>query len=80
MSEPLIHSHESDCLPDNHRLANSSVYCSLCKMMVHAFNNECMAMWVETGLGNYCIDCFYAEVTRADYSGFYQKMGLPDEK
>jgi hypothetical protein len=26
--------------------------------MIHAFNNECMSTWVETGVGNFCIECF----------------------
>lgn len=56
--EPVIHSHITDCLPDEHKQAYESVYCCACKEMVHAFNNECMQTWVETGQGNYCGNCF----------------------
>ena len=56
--EPLIHSHITDMLPEDNPLAYETVYCEVCEHMVHASNNECMTTWVESGLGNYCLDCF----------------------
>lgn len=47
MTEPLIHSFVTDCLPDDHPWAHKTVMCGRCNEMVHAFNNECMAEWVE---------------------------------
>jgi len=52
MSEPLVHSHRSDELPDDHVLAHKTVYCESCAEendgeMLHADNNECMQTWVE---------------------------------
>lgn len=66
--EPLIHSHITDVLPDNHPLANKQVHCERCRALVHAFNNECMQTWLETGQGNYCILCFL-DVKRLDQPG-----------
>ncbi len=60
-AEPLIHSHIEDCLPEGHRLAWASVFCAVCGEMVHCENNECMQIWVETGVGDYCLPCFAAE-------------------
>lgn len=56
MREPQIHSHITDALPEDHPLADQSVYCDEenCGEMLHAFNNECMQTWVETGVGNFC--------------------------
>ena len=56
--EPLIHSHITDCLPEEHPLADESVYCKECNIMCHAFNNECLTTWVESKWGNYCMECF----------------------
>ena len=56
--EPLIHSHITDELPDDHPLAQKSVYCSRCLVMLHAVNNECMQTWFETEYGNFCTKCF----------------------
>ena len=58
MREPLIHSHITDELLDDHPLAFKTVDCEKCGVMVHASNNECMQTWVETGEGNYCLRCF----------------------
>lgn len=58
MNEPQIHSHITDGLPHMHPLADEQVTCTRCGVLVHAFNNECMQTWVETGLGNYCLVCF----------------------
>lgn len=57
-TEPLIHSHITDSLPDEHPNAILSVYCDKCKEMIHAFNNECMQTWLETEQGNFCTKCF----------------------
>jgi len=54
---PRIHG-AVDYLPKEHPLANESIYCDECKVMIHAFNNETMRNWIETQLGNYCLDCF----------------------
>jgi hypothetical protein len=57
--EPTIWSHETDCLPDNHRLAGDMVYCDSCRKIVHSANNECMQVWLEAKNGNFCFKCFY---------------------
>lgn len=59
MRDPILHLGIKDRLPDNHPLASQSVYCENCGGSVHAFNNETMDSWVETGKGNFCLDCFY---------------------
>ena len=72
MSEPLIHSHLTDVLPMDHPLANDSVYCKKCNVMLHASNNECMQTWIETALGNFCTKCFpVVEVLDGEY---FQKV------
>lgn len=58
MKEPIIHSHITDVLPEGHPLAYEGTECRSCSVLVHAFNNECMQTWIETGLGNFCIVCF----------------------
>jgi hypothetical protein len=60
MKEPLIHSHITDELPDSDPSAFTTIYCKSCNVMVHAFNNECMQTWIESGAGNYCLKCFAA--------------------
>ena len=60
MREPAIHSHITDCLPDNHSLAYQQFNCIDCHTLIHAGNNECMETWVETGVGNLCLSCFTA--------------------
>jgi hypothetical protein len=62
LREPRIHSHITDCLPDDHPLAYSGVACRTCLALLHAANNECMQTWVETGRGTYCLACFVCEV------------------
>ena len=62
LSEPKIHSHIEDVLPGDHPLAYEVVCCESCKVMVHAFNNECMQTWIETGNGNFCVPCFFSTV------------------
>ncbi len=57
--EPIIHSHITDVLPEDHPLAYKKVYCDTkCGHLVHAGNNECMRTWIETEFGNYCTTCF----------------------
>lgn len=56
--EPRIHSYITDGLPEEHPLANKMVECGYCGKTVHAFNNECMSPWVETGVSEYCLQCF----------------------
>jgi hypothetical protein len=58
MREPIIHSHITDILGEEHPLAYASVYCCACGEALHASNNECMQTWVEGGTGNYCLRCF----------------------
>ena len=59
--EPLIHSHQKDCLESNHPLACKDVHCDGCGVMVHCANNECMQTWFETCNGNFCIKCMPIE-------------------
>lgn len=74
-TEPRIHSHITDCLPDDHPLAYRTVYCGACKIvMLHAGNNECMRTWVETGVGNFCVTCFAA---LPDVDALDDQFGLP---
>jgi hypothetical protein len=55
--EPLIHSHITDGLPDDHPLARVTVRCDTCHAMVHCENNECMQTWLETDWGYFCTRC-----------------------
>lgn len=58
--EPIIHSHITDCLPDDHPLVEVSVYCTKCNDMLHSEPpNECMQTWIETEFGNYCAHCWH---------------------
>ena len=59
MIEPIIHSHITDELPEGHPLAYDQVECLDCGVLVHAGNNECMQTWIETGMGNFCTECFF---------------------
>jgi len=60
--EPIIHSHISDLLDDDHPLAYRAVNCDKCGETVHSGSekgeNECMQTWIETEFGNYCSLCF----------------------
>lgn len=65
MREPIFHSGITDELPEDHPLAWQSVYCVVCRAMLHGLPNENMDAWMETGRGAYCLNCFahdYAEV------------------
>jgi hypothetical protein len=57
-SDPVLHTHIEDVLPDGHPNAWQAVYCTDCGSSLHASNNECMQTWVETGRGPYCLACF----------------------
>lgn len=57
MREPLIHSHATDCLPEDNPLAFEQVHCRSCGVLVHAGNNECMQTWFEFEGGNACAQC-----------------------
>lgn len=74
LNEPRIHSHIVDCLPDEHPKAFEAVYCDGCRSMLHAWNNECMQTWIETGRGNFCIPCFSAT---PDVEALDDDFGLP---
>ena len=62
--DPILHTHIEDELPDTHPRAFEGIECDSvnngkhCRKLLHAANNECMTTWVETGKGNYCIECF----------------------
>ena len=58
IKEPILHTHITDMLDDAHPKAHKSIFCNLCKAHVHAFNNECMQSWFETGKGDFCFKCF----------------------
>ena len=76
MREPLLHSGVTDCLPEDHPLAFTSVNCRGCGCMVHAVNNECMTSWLETGRGPHCLECFTAVFGVAEDDTAW---GLPGE-
>ncbi len=65
-SEPLIHSHITDVLPEDHPLANVQVHCWNCKEMVHAGNNECMQTWAEYQRRFWCGTCFGRHLIDSD--------------
>ena len=73
MSEPKIHSHIEDVLDDSHPLAYAHLDCKDCGALIHAANNECMRTWVETGAGNFCLQCFTLETGFA----LEDQFGLP---
>jgi hypothetical protein len=68
--EPKIHSDISNSdlstgefnspLPDNHPLVSEKIYCKTCATQVYdGTYRENDETWVETGIGNYCLRCFY---------------------
>jgi len=61
-TEPVLHTHVSDVLPEEHALAYTSIYCIDCSGLVHAFNNECMQAWAETESGPMCLHCLIVEL------------------
>lgn len=81
MSEPLIHSHIEDGLPDEHPMAFTDQQCLVCEEPVHAFNNECMQPWVESGLGVFCLFCFALDPqTDAHWMPGTQEDGFKDRQ
>lgn len=56
-TEPLIHSHHTDVLPEDHPSAYKNVRCGRCQRMVHAANNECMTTWIEWAPHVLCGEC-----------------------
>lgn len=75
--DPILHTHVTDRLPDDHPLAYQQVWCegdahkTLAafagrlpgeSVLLHAGNNECMTTWVETGKGPRCLACFTDEL------------------
>lgn len=57
MIDPIIHTHESDCLEAHHPLAYVNLCCDRCGVLVHAGNNECMRTWVEYKAFTLCGAC-----------------------
>jgi hypothetical protein len=58
MTEPLLHSHVTDALPEGHPLAHERVRCDRCETLLHIQSNSCARTWVECGRGNFCLHCF----------------------
>lgn len=87
MREPLIHSHITDVLPADHRYmqdgAEGVVFCCRCNAMLW-HENECMQTWLETGIGDFCLKCFFLEQFKTKhYANFpgdalEEAWGLPD--
>lgn len=74
--EPRIHSHITDVFPDDHPLAYKNFGCEHldCDALLHAGNNECMQTWIETGIGNFCVEhAPLSDVLRGE-------LGLPVEE
>ena len=66
--EPVVWSHITDTLPEDHPLAHEAVYCNKCppgKTMVHS-DNECMQTWVEFNGEAWCGVCFGALLIKTD--------------
>jgi len=56
--EPVIHSHITDVLPEDHPLAYEHLRCD-CGALVHDCSNECMQTWIEFADGKImCAACF----------------------
>jgi hypothetical protein len=75
LNEPRVHSYITDALPEKHSLAWKPVACRACGELVHASNNECMQTWIETGSGNFCLNCFAAY---PDSAALDDDMGLAE--
>lgn len=59
-NEPIIHSHITDVLPEEHPHAYDTIFCDHIGWvaMLHASNNECMQTWIESEKGNFCTEHF----------------------
>lgn len=80
MQEPKLHTAITGELPEDHKLAFEEVVCPCCGEVLHDLVNECRRNWVETGTGNFCLNCFIdlvsdvgQQVTMGD------EWGLKDE-
>ena len=56
-TEPVLHSHVTDCLPDDDPRAQTSIRCVMHGGVVHSIPNECMTAWADTEDGPLCLDC-----------------------
>lgn len=56
-TEPVLHSHVTDGLPDDDPRSMEVVACLQCGQMVHCMPNECMTAWADTEDGPMCLDC-----------------------
>lgn len=65
--EPLIHSHWTDVLPEDHPLAYQVVSCAKCRDPLHEPNNECMTTWMEWGKFALCAECFSEALKKMDW-------------
>ena len=63
--EPLIHSHLTDALPDDHGQAYQQVLCVKCGTLCHSASNECMSTWIEYEGACYCSHCFAKILTNS---------------
>ena len=79
VQEPILHSHITDGLEDDHPKAYQTLYCVECHDTIHAGNKECMKTWVETGKGDYCLDCFVGRIRDSGVGLGYldSEWGLP---
>lgn len=68
-AEPVMHSHHTDVLAEDHPWAHRMIFCGHCGDMVHADNNECMQTWFEFGDGVLCGRCF-APLLTGEYGVF----------
>lgn len=64
MAEPLIHSALTTLDPE-HPWAYAEVLCVVCGKQLHAADNTCTQVWVETGSGGYCVPDFAQAVDGA---------------
>lgn len=65
--DPILHTGATDKLPDDHPRAWDRITCDSCGEDLHAFNNECMQIWVETAKGNFCLLDYQREVMQPEY-------------
>lgn len=72
-SEPIMHTQETDVLPNSHPLVWECVECEHCSASCHCSNNECMSTWVEWRSRILCGRCFAAvliEHSAMDFADF----------
>jgi hypothetical protein len=56
-TEPVLHTHVTDGLPDDDPRAWESIYCIVHGGLVHSIPNECMTAWADTDDGPMCLAC-----------------------